>query len=1031
MSESRPEGTAAPYLRAEDVPFVGREAEQRSLSRALAASRKGRGSAWLIEGPPGIGKSRLVRRFQESAEREGVWTLWGYGLNEIRTPFFLFQQIFRQLRSFPEDRPDDADDGPLASLVFFEETHAELLAGRVARLASQHPTLWIGRETERSLRGHHPALPASARTMRFSKGESPHDLGPSHLDALGDLVRAHFDAAPESIVAISPLEYLSSQNGFLPVLRLVEYLRDLAEEREGHLLLGLNPEAFERRELTMIEGEGHVVRPPGVPVEAAGVEEESPTHRLIRYIDALERASARGPILIVADDLQWADPDSQRAFQFLARNVRELPVTMLATRRTEEGPAGGGSEPSGLEELLDACEREGTVRRITLGGIEQETARELARRMFDPPLEFPAGSPEFLELYRRAEGNPFFFTETLRQLAEEGGVRSAGDHLELRLPEGESAFLGPRATLPASLQRLVHRRLARLALMEREALQWAAVIGSEFDLPPLEGVIASGEGATVGALERLERRDQLLHGVGPGRWGFSHPLIHEVALADLTQTERARKAERLADWWAEHRPHDVDTLARLYHAAMSPVAGIPWVRRALDGAVRSRALDQVLLYHRWLQELLATLGVPKEEQVGEGLSLAERLVAGIGTSEEVAAILRMMLARSPVIAQRRALEALLANCLVSLDPIEARELLARLRAGETGSPPAIGVSAVMGVAASRLAITKGHHSEADREADTVLSLGEGAPLWTRVLAASYSAQSLARLGRMEEAERRLQLGRALAEPTGEPRLRAACRNSEVILAELAGNASASRHAAAAALALHREGGNPRNLASGMFNLAYACMLEGDLEAARRTMTDFQKHCHRFRDGRHAFLGPLLEGRLAIDEQRWEDARSELQSAAEAMVRSGHMDQLSNAQLELAEAHLGLGHSAQARTELDRLRRRNAPLTDDERHSRLMLEARCDAAEGHAEHARAALVEAAAIARASGNLFNQGMALNHLARWEEAFGDPAEATRCWAEAKVFFDRSGVLREAWGRTWPPPFRTGPRVEADRQG
>ena len=268
-----------------DVPFVGRANEIEQLSTSLRDALEGNGSAWLVDGPAGMGKTRLIHYLAESAKKEGFWVRWGYCLKEVMTPFFAFQQIFRNVTSEAGDDPIPESSRPLPTLLLFEEDKPVRLLGSLTSIGRSHPCLIVSRERPAKLRQQSPALSPSVQMLWLSKGEGEDLVHPGEIDLLGERLASFFTENFGGVVAMMGLEYLTSQNSFLAVLRLVQFLRDLAEEYEGHLLLSFNPSAFEKKEVFLLQAEGEVV-PDSRPTQDSPVSPEAPSTTMLRYLSA-------------------------------------------------------------------------------------------------------------------------------------------------------------------------------------------------------------------------------------------------------------------------------------------------------------------------------------------------------------------------------------------------------------------------------------------------------------------------------------------------------------------------------------------------------------------------------------------------------------------------------------------------------------------------------------------------------------------------------------------------------------------------
>ncbi|MDE1836004.1 MAG: DUF835 domain-containing protein [Euryarchaeota archaeon] len=624
--------------------LVGRSQELERLRAALVRGRRGQGSAWLVVGPGGMGKTRVLRSLEDEARREGFQVLWGNGLKEAVGPFFAFQQVFR--RSHVEEREADATSRPRGlppppwpSCLLFEEERPLRFREALRELPPSSRLLLVSRENPSGAAERSRALPEGAASVWITRLEGEGRISPGNLDALGEVIVRHFRTRPGSLVALEGLEYLTSQNGFPPVLRLLQFLRDVAQEQGGHLLVAVRPSTFDRREISLLESDSEVVRstpspsssdPAGDSPLAPGAS-EPPAQTLLRYLGLLQAFSQRAPVLLVVDDLHWIDALSGLALQFLCRNARDLPVVIVGGAREEELPSSSEEEGTSVRERVEALEGEGLLQRLPLHPFEEPEAYELASQVLGAPIVREGA--ELSSLLRRTKGNPYFLRETLLQIRSEGGFEST--------PEGfawarGTVSSGPIDRVPTSLQRLTHRRLTQLAPELRSFLDVAAVAGSEFPLEPVASVRGISLEEARKIVHDLEVRERLLEpstavGSPEAGWTFAHPLVWEVVRSEIPSERLRPQALSLLDWWEAHRPEEVETLARLAHDAQDLVRGAAWVRRAFDLSTARLAPEAAGVYLGWLHELLRSSGRrPAPAEVQEEAQRARRLAKAGG-----------------------------------------------------------------------------------------------------------------------------------------------------------------------------------------------------------------------------------------------------------------------------------------------------------------------------------------------------------------------------------------------------------------
>ncbi len=266
-------------------------------------------------------------------------------------------------------------------------------------------------------------------------------------------------------------------------------------------------------------------RVPELPPPDPG-DPETDRYRLFEAVAGLlAEISAAVPVLIVLDDLQWADRPTLLLLRHLARSPHNTRVSIMGAYRDVD------EWSEGFDAALAGLRRERLMVQLDVGGLPEHEAMELVRLRVGgtPSLAFVQA------LYRETEGNPFFIEEIVRHLTD-AGVRSqdagAGD-LE-------------RVGLPEDVRDVIGRRLDRLAPGSIEWLRVAAVIGRDFDLALLERVLGFDEDRFLAALEDALDAGLVAEAPGdPGRYSFAHALIRETLYEGMSSARRARVHRRV------------------------------------------------------------------------------------------------------------------------------------------------------------------------------------------------------------------------------------------------------------------------------------------------------------------------------------------------------------------------------------------------------------------------------------------------------------------------------------------------------
>ena len=249
-------------------------------------------------------------------------------------------------------------------------------------------------------------------------------------------------------------------------------------------------------------------------------------HRLFEAVASLlVEAAHASPIVLVLDDLQWADKPTLLLLKHILRAPEQSPLLILGTYREEEL---GRRHP--LSETLADLRRDRAFERITLKGLHEGDVGAMigAWRGLDAPSDF------IQAIYQPTEGNPFFVEEVLRHLSETGVIYERDGRLMSDRPVAE-------LSIPEGVKEVIGRRLARLSEECNSVLTVASVIGRGFGLDALARASDLSDDRLLEALEEAVGAcvvTEAPHAIG--RYSFSHTLIYEALYDELTTTRRVR-----------------------------------------------------------------------------------------------------------------------------------------------------------------------------------------------------------------------------------------------------------------------------------------------------------------------------------------------------------------------------------------------------------------------------------------------------------------------------------------------------------
>ena len=258
----------------------------------------------------------------------------------------------------------------------------------------------------------------------------------------------------------------------------------------------------------------------------------------------LRSAAQRTPLVLVLDDLQWADAPSLLLLQFLAHELRDVRILLLGTYREVEV-----RQAPAVAEILGALGRDG--HHVPLRGLGEEEVR----RFLEETIGRSPAPVLVRAVHRETEGKPFFVDEIVRLLVAERALERHEDPSPGRFP------------VPQGVREAIRRRLAPLPPPAREALALASVVGREFDLAILHRACGLDPEALLETLgPALAREIVVREPGGVGRYRFAHALIRETLYEELGPAERIRLHGQIGEVLEEvHRTDPTPHLTALAH----------------------------------------------------------------------------------------------------------------------------------------------------------------------------------------------------------------------------------------------------------------------------------------------------------------------------------------------------------------------------------------------------------------------------------------------------------------------------------
>jgi serine/threonine protein kinase/tetratricopeptide (TPR) repeat protein len=462
------------------------------------------------------------------------------------------------------------------------------------------------------------------------------------------------ECLPGAVSGPSAAGPLPGEGPLHPLRRTLQLIADRCRERgsqETERLLGPRGKLLAMYEPALggLAGQEAYADPAELPPEEARL-------RLFRALaETLSGLAEESPLLLILDDLQWADELTLRFLEHLLRSgqLEHTPLFVLGTYRSEE-----------IKSLSGLLETPG-VQSLRLSRLEPSAVASIVGDMLalsPPPEAFSRA------LARHSEGNPFFIAEYLRSAVERGllwrdekGRWQAGARSEARATEQDYESL----PLPGSLRELVGQRLQGLPEAALRLVEAAAVVGREASVRVLARMRGLEDGAAQPAAPLLEAvtellRRQVLEESGPEQLRFVHDKIREFAYERLSPQER-RTLHRAAAQGIEA------LLGREeHHAALGrhwEEAGVPEDARACYlAAARSAAGRHAQEEAERLYRAFLALASPAPETIAARRELARDVLVVRGRAPEAIDELARAIEEARLLADR-ASEGL---CLVEL-----------------------------------------------------------------------------------------------------------------------------------------------------------------------------------------------------------------------------------------------------------------------------------------------------------------------------------------------------------------------------
>jgi predicted ATPase/class 3 adenylate cyclase len=336
--------------------------------------------------------------------------------------------------------------------------------------------------------------------------------------------------------------------------------------------------------------------------------------------DFLIAESQQKPLVLIFEDLHWADKPSLELLTFLLDSLRQTPILVYAITRPYENDEMADFANQAQQKLPNSCQI------IRLSALEKEQSSQL----FHALLSIPDIPQQLIEkIIGRAAGIPFYLEEILRKLIEEKIVENINGHWVLTSGSDIEHF-----GVPETLQDLILDRFDRLNALQRRVLQIASVIGNQFELNVLEKVIQQllPDKSAIDCLQNLQELNFIEPQDigGHKKYAFRHVLVSDAIYSTLLKRDRSELhgcvAEVLESIYADRIESQLEFLASHYLRSNHRAKALQYALLAAQKSSQRYANEQARQYFEQTLTLFAQTSYTTQQYIEAQIGLGDVLV---------------------------------------------------------------------------------------------------------------------------------------------------------------------------------------------------------------------------------------------------------------------------------------------------------------------------------------------------------------------------------------------------------------------
>ena len=307
------------------------------------------------------------------------------------------------------------------------------------------------------------------------------------------------------------------------------------------------------------------------------------------------------PLVVVIDDLQWADKTTLGLFSYIARNIFNLPILLIGIYRRESSILNDANNKSLITEMVRQLRIEGTAEQLDLNRFTDNEIGEVVSQLFDNQhLE-----KQLLEkISKQTEGHPLFVSEMIKLMKVKQYVKFENNVWKLNIND-ETQLLPPK------VQDVIIQRLTGLSEDDKEILEIASCEGEYFHSDTVAACLNMKKLSLLKHLQSLENKYNLIHHY-KNRYRFDHLMIRQSLQNSILPELRQEYHKMIAQWLIEKYSSNEEYSSRISYHLIEAGKEIEAINYLLAAAKRARhlyAIEESLTLYKKLQDIIDKINV--------------------------------------------------------------------------------------------------------------------------------------------------------------------------------------------------------------------------------------------------------------------------------------------------------------------------------------------------------------------------------------------------------------------------------------